>query len=210
MLNPMKTKVKIVEITEEAKYEKYLYKCLSPMPFRKYWKRQEYLKRAIPLGFRKKILFFNNVAVGQIEYTPVKASGYPIIGDKIIVMHCIWVLRKAKGHRFGKRLMASMIREERAAKGFATIALENHWSPWLKKQQMEYLGFRPVASVEVVHRTKHQDRKFRIYLMWLPKREKVEPPSWDTEQILEGVHFCIAHPLYHPQKIKEKQILAKV
>ena len=66
------------------------------MPFRKYKNRRRYLESAIPRGFRKKMLFFNRVAVGQIEYAPAEASGYPICDGNVVVLNCIWVLRKAK------------------------------------------------------------------------------------------------------------------
>ena len=35
--------VKIIDITGKKWYNEYLYKCLAPMPFRKYKYRQEYL-----------------------------------------------------------------------------------------------------------------------------------------------------------------------
>jgi L-amino acid N-acyltransferase YncA len=206
----MGTEVRIVDVTRRVEYERYLYKCLAPMPFRKYRKRKEYLERALPKGFCKKILFFKGLAVGQIEYVPAEASGYPIKGANVVVMHCIWVLRKAKGHRFGKRLMFSMIKECEETEGFATLALEGHWSPWLEKGQMEYLGFKPVASITVTHKMKHKGEKFKIYLMWFPKKEKTKPPLWDEKQLLEGIHFCTAHPLYHPQSLKEKQMLERI
>ena len=136
-------KIKIIDITEISEYEKYLYKCLVPHPFRRYSKRKEYFEKAIPKGFRKKLLIFNGNVVGQIEYAPAEVSYYPIMGDNIIVMNCIWVLRKAKGHNLGKRLLQDIIKSEKDAVGFATIALENHWSPWFKKWQMEKLGFKP-------------------------------------------------------------------
>ena len=97
------SEVEIIDITEKSEYEKYLYRCLAPMPFRKYKKRQNYLEVAIPKGFHKKLLIFGGGVVGQIEYAPAEVSGYPIIGDNVIVMNCIWVLRKAKGHNFGKQ-----------------------------------------------------------------------------------------------------------
>jgi ribosomal protein S18 acetylase RimI-like enzyme len=125
------SKVEIMDITKKSAYEKYLYKCLPP--FKKYKKRHDYLEVAIPKGFHKKLLIFGGKVVGQIEYAPAEVSGYPIIDDNIIVMNCIWVLRKAKGHNLGKQLLTDMIKSEKNAYGFATIALENHWSPWLKK-----------------------------------------------------------------------------
>jgi len=118
--------VHIVDAVEEGIYEKYLYNCLAPIPFRKYRKRRRYLKSAIPRGLRKKILFFKNVAVGQIEYAPAEASGYPILDGNVVILNCIWVLRKAKGYRFGKYLLNEMLRDYEDADGFAAIGLENH------------------------------------------------------------------------------------
>jgi len=180
------------------------------MPFRRYGGRQEYLENAIPKWFRKKVLVFNDEVVGQIEYAPAEVSGYPIKGDNTIVMNCIWVLRKAKGHDFGKMLIEDMMKSERKASGFATIALENHWSPWFKKWQMEKLGFKSLDEMEVTHKTKRKGQIFSIHLMWMPKKkEEATPPSWDKQKFLEGVSFCLAHPLYRPQSWKENIFEAK-
>ena len=203
------SKVEIIDITKKSEYEKYLYKCLAPIPFRKYKKRQNYLEVAIPKGFHKKLLIFGGGVVGQIEYAPAEVSGYPIIGDNVIVMNCIWVLRKAKGHNFGKQLLTDMMKSEKNACGFATLALENHWSPWLKKEQMEKLGFELIDSIEVMHKTKHKGQRFKIYLMWLPAIKNTNPPTWNKSKLLEGVDFCLAHPLYHPEKPTLKEILEK-
>ena len=203
------SRIEIIDITRKSEYEKYLYKCLAPMPFRKYKKRHRYLEVAVPKGFRKKLLIFDGEVVGQIEYAPAEVSGYPVMGNNIIVMSCIWVLRRGKGHNFGKRLFADMMKSEKNARGFATIALEDHWSPWLKKEQMEKLGFEPIDSMKVMHKTKHKGQRFKIHLMWLPTIENANPPMWDKSKLLQGVEFCLAHPLYHPEKPKLKEILEK-
>jgi len=207
----MKTKpeVKIIDITEDSAYERYLYRCLAPMPFRKYRKRREYLEVAIPKGFHKKLLVLNGKVVGQIEYAPAEVSGYPIKGDNVIVMNCIWVLSKARGHNLGKQLLTSMMKSEKKAVGFATIALENHWSPWLRKEQMEKLGFRSLDSVEVTHRTKHTGQSFNIHLMWLSTTKNANPPTWDESKLLRGVDFCLAHPLYRSERTKLEKILER-
>jgi len=200
-------RVKIIDITHKGEYEKFLYKCLAPMPFRRYKKRQKYLEAAVPKGFHKKLLLQNDDVVGQIEYAPAEVSGYPIKGSNIIVMNCIWVLRRAKGHDFGKQLLKDMIESEKNATGFATIALENHWSPWLRKEQLEKLGFRTINAFTVTHKTKRIGECFKIHLMWLAKAENARPPEWDKRKLLEGQEFCMAHPLYHPEKPEMKQIL---
>ena len=200
----------IIDITEKAECEKYLYKCLAPMPFRKYKRRHEYLRQAIPLGFRKKLLIFNGGIVGTIEYAPSEVSGFPITGIKIIVMNCIWVLRRAKGHNFGKRLMKDMIASAKDSVGFATIALENHWSGWMKKDQIEKLGFKAIDSIQLSHKTKHVGKAFTAYLMWLPTTKSARPPRWNTSKLLEGINFCMGYPLYNPESLNQRQVFKKL
>jgi hypothetical protein len=205
---------KIIDITGKKEYEKYLYKCLAPMPYRKYKTRLEYLQCNIPKGFRKKILIWNKEVVGTIEYAPAGSSGLPIFGNGIYVINCIWVLRKAKGHNFGKVLINDTIQEIKNmnAKGLATISLENYPSPWLKKEQMEKLGFYAIDSLElkIIHKEKYKGTVFKIYLMWLPIEGKTKIPTWNKEELLKGVRFCLAHPLYHPESAKIEQIFGKV
>jgi hypothetical protein len=198
----------IIDITKLSEYEKYVYKCLASMPFRRYSGRQEYLQKAIPRGFHKKLLILNGGVVGTIEYAPADVSGYPITGNGVIVMNCVWVLRKARGHNFGK-LVKDMVKSERDAAGFATISLEIPWSPWFRKCQIEKLGFKPVDSIRVAHRTEHKGQVFNIYLMWMPVTETAKLPGWDRRRLLEGETFCLAHPLYRPQVWKGNIFEAK-
>ena len=191
--------MKIVDVVRNKDFERFLYKCLAPIPFRRYRSRGEYLERAVPRGFHKKLLIFDGDVVGQIEYAPSDFSGYPICGDNVVVMNCIWVLGRAKGHNFGRMLVDDMVRSEKYASGFATIALENHWSPWFKKSHMEKLGFKPIDKVSVKHVTKRKEQVFSIWLMWMPTKENAKQPTWNKEKLLEGVTFCLAHPLYRPQ-----------
>jgi len=102
-----------------------------------------------------------------------------------------------------------MMKSEKNACGFATIALESHWSPWLKKEQMEKLGFEPIDSIKLMHKIKHKGQRFEIYLMWLATIKNASLPTWDKPKLLEGIDFCLAHPLYHPEKPKLKEILEK-
>lgn len=200
---------KIVEIVGIREYERYLRKCLVGPPSKGSRRRIEYLKKAIPKGFHKRLLIQNKEVVGQIEYSPSSVSYYPIMGENLIVMNCIWVLRKAKGHDFGKQLLESMIESENKASGFATIALENHWSPWFRKDQMEKLGFKVLDSIKVTHKVKHKAEVFSIYLMWMPNTKDARTPIWNKEKLLEGITSCIAHPLHHPQTYEPKRILEK-
>ena len=203
------SEARIVDITESSEYEKHLHRCLGGPPSRRNKKRISYLKRAIPKGFHKKLLISEGNIVGTIENSPSEVSYYPIIGDNITVMNCIWVLRKAKGHNFGRMLVKDMIESKGGSSGFATIALTGHWSPWFRKWQMEKLGFKPLESVSVTHKTKHEENAFNIHLMWMPTTKNAQHPSWDKQKLLEGITACTAHPLYHPQSYKPTQIFRK-
>ncbi len=176
------------------------------MPFRKYRRRLHYLEASIPRGFHKKIALLDGDIVGQIEHAPAEASGLPISGDRVVVMNCIWVLRRAKGHNLGRTLLENSIHEQKDAAGFATIGLEGHFTPWMKRDQMERLGFASIDSVRLRHRTKHKETPFVVHLMWLPLEEEAEKPTWDIEKLLEGVTFCMAHPLYNPESLMVKRI----
>ncbi len=74
---------------------------------------------------------------------------------------------------------------------------------------MEKLDFKPLYSIKVRHRTKNRGQCFKIRLMWLPTTKNTKPPSWNKLKLLEGVDFCIAHPLYYPEKLKIEEILEK-
>ena len=201
---------KIIDITKKKEYEKYLYKCLAPMPYRKYRKRHEYLQNAIPKGFHKKIVELNGEIVGQIEYSPSEVSALPISGNDIFVMNCIWILRRAKGRNLGKVLLDEVILSSKKenAKGLATIGLKNHPSPWLKRDQMEKLGFHVIKSIElrISHNKRYRGRIFTVYLMWMPMKKDATMPYWDVEKLSKGVTFCLAHPLYHPESVVSEQI----
>lgn len=147
------------------------------------------------------MIFVDGDAVGMIEYAPVEASVYPVTGPDIWGMNCIWVLRRAAGHRYGTALIDRMRETVGDAGGVATIALEGHYSPWLRLPQMEHLGFRSIDSKRMRHKAKQRDICFKVHLMWMPLRPESEPPEMDWERMLQGVDFCIAHPLYRAESL---------
>lgn len=220
-ITEMKTSsvIRIVDVTENPEYERFLYRCLFHSRRNTYGNhfrsrrnafsnhRRVYLECAIPKGFHKKILIFEGDQVGTIEYAPPEASGLPIIGDNVIVMNCIWVHRRAKGHSIGKQLVKVMIESEKGASGFATIALENYWGAYFKKSEMESLGFKSVKSVRVRHKTKNRKRCFELHLMWLPVIENSKSSTWNESKLLEGVYFCRGHSLFHDRHLKLQQRL---
>jgi len=121
----------IIDVIRNPEFKRFLYMCLfhtkeksiSNNYSKNFKERHDYLEFAIPRGYHMKILFWKGDHVGMIEYAPVEASGLSIIGRNVVVMNCIWVHRKAKGHNFGKRLIEEIIQSEKKAIGIATIGL---------------------------------------------------------------------------------------
>jgi hypothetical protein len=93
---------------------------------------------------RKKLLIVDGAVVGTIECGPAESCGHSMGGEHVIVMNCVWVLRKAKMRGFGRLVVEQMVNSERSADGFAMMASENHWSPWFRRDEIERLGFRSV------------------------------------------------------------------
>jgi len=81
----MKSNLRIIDIIKNVEYEKYLYRCITPAPFRKYRKRHEYLEAAILKGFHKKLLISNGDVVGQIEYAPAKPQVTPFLAITLLL-----------------------------------------------------------------------------------------------------------------------------
>lgn len=41
--------------------------------------------------------------------------------------------------------------------------------------------------------------------MWLPTKKHSEIPTWNESKLLEGVHFCKGHSLFHDRHLKPDQ-----
>ncbi|GAH42628.1 unnamed protein product [marine sediment metagenome] len=202
---PIQSSVEIVDVTKDPKYERFLYWCIfhtkkefiGKSIHKTYKHRYEYLKTMIPKGFRKKVLFYKGDHVGMIEYAPVEASGFPIIGENVIVMNCIWVHKRAAGHHFGKLLIEHMMEDKKGTTGFATLGCEGFHRVYVKKDDMEKLGFYSLKSMKVKHKGKKKGGCFTIHLMWMPVVKNAKLPTWNESKLMEGLYFCEHHPLYH-------------
>ncbi len=192
--------IRVVDATHNKEYERHLYGCLASFTrTRRSRKRAEYLAEAMGRGLRKHVLFMDGDPVGMIEYVPAEASPYPIDGDGVVVMSCIWVLKRAAGRGLGKTLLKVMLEEARDAVGFASIALDGHPSPWFSLSQLERLGFTSIDSRRMRHRVKKPEQCFEVHLIWMPLNCEAPEPEMRWRDMLKGVDYCIGHPLYRAE-----------
>jgi len=192
--------IRVVDVTRSEEHEKHLYGCLAAFTKgRRYRKRAEYLAEALDRGFRKHVLFVDGEDIGVIEYAPPEASPYPVDGEDIIVMSCIWVKSRMRGRGFGRMLLDTMLEDSRGAAGFASIALVDHPSPWLRLNHIERLGFTSIDSRRMKHKVKKPENCFEVHLVWMPVSVDAPEPEMDWREMLKGVDYCIGHPLYRAE-----------
>ncbi|OGO28550.1 MAG: hypothetical protein A2W33_06160 [Chloroflexi bacterium RBG_16_52_11] len=130
-----KTEVKILSVDpsnlEEVGF--FCYKSKRDTPG--YAHKLSWVRERLAEEMRLQILLENGVSKGFIEYIPgeyawhaVKASGYMII-------HCMWVVGKAKGKGYGTRLLEQCIREARQG-GFHGVAMLTSRATWLANAEL--------------------------------------------------------------------------
>jgi ribosomal protein S18 acetylase RimI-like enzyme len=94
-----------------------------------YGQKLDWLRQRFSEGLRIKILYEGERSVGFIEYMPgefawraVNAAGYTLI-------HCIWVVGKAKGQGYGRRLLDGCLQDARqaGAHGVAMVTSKRTW-----------------------------------------------------------------------------------
>ncbi|MBM4060884.1 MAG: hypothetical protein FJ265_07280 [Planctomycetes bacterium] len=82
--------------------------------------KRAFLRRGFPHG-----LAFRKLDVrGKVfvEYAPAEAAWRPVIAPGFLVIHCLWVSGRYKGHGFGAALLAHVRRQARAARGVVAVA----------------------------------------------------------------------------------------
>ena len=94
--------------------------------------------------FRK----LNAKATVFIEYAPLETAWVPILGDNYLYVYCLWVSGDAKGHGYGKALMADCIADAKARgkSGVCMLGAQKQKS-WLSDQAFaKAFGFEVVDT----------------------------------------------------------------
>ncbi len=152
--------------------------------------RRAYLNRTLGQGLRKLLLLHDQTIAGQLECAPAKLSGLPVYGESLTVIHCLWVEDAFTGLDGGRQLLAACAEGEDSA-SLATIAF-NATLPWMPRSFFEKQGFAVVDKMDTGRF--YGNLPIVAYLLWRPLQEDATPPTWDRDQLREGVDFCPAYP----------------
>jgi len=111
-----------------------------------YNRKLEWLGQRFSEGLMIKILYENDRSVGFIEYVPGESSWRAVSAPDYTVIHCIWVVGRAKNKGYGARLLNECIDDARRA-GRAGVAMVASTGIWLAGPELfPKNGFELVAK----------------------------------------------------------------
>ena len=94
--------------------------------------KMRWLKKRFSEGMKMKIL--SGAGRGLIEYIPGKYAWRAVDAEEYMVIHCIWVLGKAKGKGVGRLLLDQCIEDAKAV-GLKGVAIVTNGDGWLAKEK---------------------------------------------------------------------------
>jgi len=94
-----------------------------------YVQKRDWLEKRISEGLKLKLLYEEGRSVGFIEYAPGEYAWRAVEADGYTVIHCLWVVGRAKGKGYGKHLLEICLQEARATgkHGVVMVATSSTW-----------------------------------------------------------------------------------
>lgn len=88
------------------------------------------------------------IAAGLIEYAPIEKTNFPVKGENLAFIHCIWVIAPFQNKGFAKALMESFLATTSHLSGAAVIAYEGEswWGffDYMPKAFFTKFGFQEI------------------------------------------------------------------
>jgi GNAT superfamily N-acetyltransferase len=112
-----------------------------------YVQKSAWLKERFSEGLKIDIVYEDGRSVGFIEYTPGESAWRTVRAPGYIVIHCLWVVGRAKKKGYGSQLLRGCLAHARA-KGASGVAMVTSSRPWLAGSQLLLKhGFEQVDEV---------------------------------------------------------------
>lgn len=94
-----------------------------------YGQKLDWLRQRLAEGMRIKILYEDKRSVGFIEYLPGEFAWRAVHAPGYFLIHCIWVVGRAKNHGYGRRLLEQCLEDARqaGAHGVAAVTTSRAW-----------------------------------------------------------------------------------
>jgi len=145
--------VRIVDVNEKNIDEQELFCKKTKKKFPGYLNKVKWMKERFKEGLKYKVLYVKEgnkeTSRGMIEYIPGEYNWRGIKADGWMVIHCIWVVGKAKGKGSGDRLLKVAIEDTKEQGMHGIVAMSAEKGGWLpNKKLLLNNGFEKVDDVE--------------------------------------------------------------
>jgi len=140
---------KILDLNE-TNFDEYGAFCLKSKKNTKGYKdKVDWIKKRFKEGLRLKLLLVKErhgfTSRGFIEYIPSEYAWRGINAKGYMVIHCIWVVGRNKGHGYGTKLLQQCLKDAKGMNGVAVMTSEKTWLP--KKDLFVKNGFEKADSM---------------------------------------------------------------
>jgi GNAT superfamily N-acetyltransferase len=115
-----------------------------------YRNKVKWVKERFKEGLRMRLLLVNEgpkrglTSRGFIEYVPGEFAWRGIDAKGYMVIHCIWVVGRNRGHGYGRELLEQCESDARGMNGVAVVTSDSHWLP--KKELFLRHGFEKIDT----------------------------------------------------------------
>jgi L-amino acid N-acyltransferase YncA len=125
----MSEQVEIISVDADN-VDEYGFFCYKSKPKSVgYGQKLGWLSQRFAEGMRIKILYEGNRSVGFIEYLPGEYAWRAVHAPGYLLVHCIWVVGRAKNQGYGRRLLDECLEDARQAgvHGVAAVTTSRIW-----------------------------------------------------------------------------------
>lgn len=136
--------VEIVSLSESNLERVQMFCGHSPTYRKGYRAKQEWMQARLREGMRYLLLQVNGYNAGMVEYIPGEHAWRGLQAEGYLVIHCLWVIGRNRGHGYGRQLLDACLEDARGTHGVAVMVSKSHWLPTPKLFLKN--GFEKVAQ----------------------------------------------------------------
>lgn len=145
--------VRILDVNEKNIDEQELFCKKTKKKFPGYQNKVKWMKERFKEGLKYKVLYVQEgnkeTSRGMIEYIPGEFNWRGIQADGWMVIHCIWVVGKAKGKGYGNKLLQIAIEDARTQGMHGIVGMSAEKGGWIPKKKLFISnGFKKVDEIE--------------------------------------------------------------
>ncbi|MBD3197103.1 MAG: GNAT family N-acetyltransferase [Candidatus Lokiarchaeota archaeon] len=145
--------VKIIDINESNVDEEDLFCKKTRKKMFGYQNKVKWMKERFKEGLKYKVLYTHernkDISRGMIEYIPGKYNWRGIQAEGWMVIHCIWVVGKAKQKGYGTKLLQIALEDAKQQGMYGVVGMTAKEKGWLPKKELYVKnGFEKVDEIE--------------------------------------------------------------